>query len=82
MTLATLSHLNRWWIGELLNALLRPVWLGSPERGNSLRFLRLVNACDCWPFAVGRDYHQLWISDRPEDVDEWRDEYWGREDER
>lgn len=73
MTPTALSHLNRWWIGELLNALLRPVWLGSPERGNSLRFLRLVNACDCWPYAVGWDNHQLWISD-------WRDEYWDRGD--
>ncbi len=80
MTLTALSHLNRWWIGRLLNALLRPVWLGSPERGNSLRFLRLVNGCDCWPYAVGWDNHQLWISDRPEDVDDWRDEYWDRGD--
>ena len=80
MTLATLSHLNRWWIGELLNALLRPVFIR--QGGADARFLRLVAACDCWPFAVGRDDHQLWISDRPEDIDEWRDEYWGREDER
>lgn len=72
MNLSTLSHLNRWWIGELLNALLRPVFVGAG--GNSLRFLKLVNGCNCWPYAVGWDEHQLWMSDNPSDVDEWRDE--------
>ena len=67
----TLTFL-RWWIGRLLNALLRPVYCRAG--GNSLRFLQLVNACDCYPYAVGWDMQQLWISDRPEDVDEWRDE--------
>lgn len=73
MTIEALDCLNRWWIGRLLNALLRPVF--CREGGNSLRFLRLVDACDCYPYAVGWDAWHLWISDQPSDVDEWRDEY-------
>lgn len=73
----TLVIFLRWWIGELIDALVRPVF--CREGGAGIRFCKLVNACDCYPYAVGWDMQQLWISDRPTDVDEWRDEY-GREE--
>lgn len=77
MSLAAINHLNRWWIGELLNALLRPVWLGSFKSGNGFRFYCLLNACDCYPFRVCYDDTQLWMSDRPDEDSYWEDDYMG-----
>ncbi|AHF94048.1 hypothetical protein OPIT5_04040 [Opitutaceae bacterium TAV5] len=57
---------NRWLISELLNALLRPVYLRAG--GDSLRFLRLLDACDCYPFVVEVG-GGLWILDEPTDFD-------------
>lgn len=80
LNLAALSVLNRWWIGELLNALLRPVWLRarSEERGavsngrKAERFYRLLNACPCFPYLVIADDCGLWILEG-EAADEARD---------
>lgn len=72
MSLAALDFLNRWFIRECLNALLRPVWLRSRESSGAdgairaradLRFIRLLDACNCWPFGVIADEFGLWILD-------------------
>lgn len=64
-----------WWLRELLNALLRPMfcrwreaeWAGNHARAAlcERRFLRILNAADCDPFAVIVD-QGLWILDAAE----------------
>ena len=82
LSLATLSVLNRWWIGELLNALLRPMFcrMRAAKRAGLVlleerfewKFLSLLNACPCFPFLVIADDCGLWILEG-EAADEARD---------
>ncbi|RRJ96793.1 hypothetical protein Ga0100231_023785 [Opitutaceae bacterium TAV4] len=70
MTPSAFLIFNRWLIRELLNALLRPVYLRAGC--DSLRFLRLLDACDCYPFCVEVG-GGLWILDAPsDDFDDFR----------
>jgi hypothetical protein len=73
---------NRWWICELLNAVLRPMFCRykkAERAGDAARFdrcellfLRMLNACDCYPFCVEVG-QGLWILDEPSE------EYYGEE---
>ncbi len=85
MSTSALLILNRWWIRELVNALLRPMFVryreaeraGDAHRAEvcELRFLRLLNFCDCYPFCIEVDPCGLWILDEPSERDDfWRDE--------
>lgn len=71
----------RWLLRELVEKLLRPVFLryrdaaraGDAEAAlrGELRFLRLLDAADCYPFRVSVDRCGLWI----EDADAWESYY-------
>lgn len=70
----TIAHIYlTWLIGEALNALLRPVFLRAGD--DLLRFMRLLNACDCWPYMVAVDGGQLLIltGRDAEDYRTWRE---------
>lgn len=82
MSAAALLHLNRWFIGELISAVLRPMFCrykDAERAGDVARFdrcqilfLKMLNACDCYPFCieVGQG---LWILDEPSE------DYFGEE---
>lgn len=65
------AFLLRWYLRELVNALLRPVfvaWRDAEREGRDdraavlqLRFLSLLNSADCYPFCVQVDPCGLWI---------------------
>lgn len=85
MNLAALAFLNRWWIRQLVNALLRPMFIRyrtAQAEGNEAaarRFLRLFDrllfTCDCYPFCIEVDRCGLWILDEPSERDSfWEDE--------
>lgn len=77
-----------WWIRVLVNALLRPMFCRYRQLrrdGNSERqtrqadryetlFYRMLDACDCYPFAVIVDECGLWFVDPAEQrdiIDQW-----------
>lgn len=78
---------NRWLIRELLNAVLRPMFvrlrLASIVSDDNLTapsaaaaryqrlFDRLLFSCDCYPFCVEVDRCGLWILDEPSDQDDF-----------
>lgn len=72
MTLAQLDALNRAWIGLLLNALLRPMFCRwrvaeraaqwGEARRYEILFLRMVDACDAYPYAIVIDRCGLWFA--------------------
>lgn len=80
LSLDALAFFSRWWIRELLNALLRPMFVRyrtqRADRNEQLadvyehRFFRLLNACDCHPFAVIVDQFGMWITDDPRDLED------------
>lgn len=54
-----LSFLNAWLIAELLDLVLRPIWLRSKRS-----FVAAIDRLDCYPCRVGcdlGDFPQMWI---------------------
>ncbi len=78
---AVLLPVNEQWILALLNALLRPMYdrheaapRGSRERARYNRiFLRMLDACDCFPYAAIIDAGGFWFLHRNDDYI-WGDE--------
>lgn len=79
------AFLLRWYLRELVNALLRPVfvaWRRAEREGRALRaevlhlrFLTLLNSADCFPFCVRVDPYGLWIMTGDEAEEYQEDEY-------
>jgi hypothetical protein len=81
VNIAALDLVNRWIIRQLLNAILRPRFvsyrralrhgrISAASRGE-LRFLKLLNSTDCFPFCVTVDEFGLWITDEPPGYDDY-----------
>lgn len=73
-------HVLRWMLRCLVNAILRPPFvayrralregrISAAVRGE-LRFLKLLNSTDCYPFCVTVDSWGLWITDEAPEYDE------------
>lgn len=82
---AAIEFLTRWWIRELINAALRPMFFRyrQAERDGEtakatrceLLFFRMLNRCDCFPFCIEIDRWGFWILDEPSEQDDfWRND--------
>jgi hypothetical protein len=84
MNAAALSFFLTWWIGVLLNALLRPSFVryrcakAAGDEVGAQRYLRffdgLLFSCDCYPYGVSMDRFGLWITlDGPDYFEDYPD---------
>lgn len=85
MSLQAVAFVNRWWIRELINAALRPMFIryrqaelaGAMHRKDrcELLFFRMLSRCDCFPFCIEVDRCGFWILDEPSEQDDfWRND--------
>jgi hypothetical protein len=85
MNPSALLHFNRWFIRELINALLRPMFVryrsevgvGVVKSRYERLFWRMLDCCDCWPFCVEVDRCGFWILDEPSEPNYWDEQYAG-----